>query len=234
MSAKVSLIIPCYNDHVNLQKQLHNIVSWKLLPNEIIIIDSSEQSFSIDKNTEASLKESSVNLTLIHKINLFPGHARNIGIKKSINDILAFIDSSTFPNNNWLFSGIALLKKNNTQGVWGKTFYEANTYKSKIIRAASYGALPIRTLPGSILKKDIFLQCGFFIESVRAGEDADWMSRVKLHQISIEDSSEFLSYNNLNLMKIFSLLKNGLEIIPLVRFFLFITHIETFTYLLFL
>ena len=37
-------------------------------------------------------------------------------------------------------------------------------------------------------KKDIFLQCGFFIESVRAGEDADWMSRVKLHQISIEDS----------------------------------------------
>ena len=203
----ISLIIPSCNDHEQIQKQFKNLTSWKVLPNEIIIVDSSDQNISIEKIKEISLDNQSIKIKIIHKENLYPGHARNIGIKNSKNDILAFLDASTHPSDNWLSSGVTLLKKNNSYGVWGKTYYEVNNYKSRIIRASTYGVSPIRTLPGSIIKKDVFLQCGFFIESVRSGEDADWISRVKLHKIYMENSFETLKYYRLNNIKVTTLIK---------------------------
>ena len=207
MLEDISLIIPSYNDYEQIQKQFKNLTSWKSLPNEIIIVDSSDQNISIEKIKEISLDYPSIKIKIIHKKNLYPGHARNIGIKNSKNNILAFLDVSTYPSNNWLSSGITLLKKNNSFGVWGKTHYEASNFKSRIIRASTYGVSPIRTLPGSIIKKDVFFQCGFFIESVRSGEDVDWMSRVKLHKIYMECSDEQLKYNLLNDIKITTLIK---------------------------
>jgi hypothetical protein len=91
--------------------------------------------------------------------------------------------------------------------VWGNTHYEADTYVAKIIRACTYGAKPIKTFPGSIIKKNTFKKCGLFIESSRAGEDGDWMTRSSMHRIKISNPKETLSYDEINDFTIKILLK---------------------------
>ena len=207
MKKKVSLIIPSYNDNNKLTKLLSSLNTWQAIPNEIIIVDSSQNKFSISKDFKKFIKKFSIRFLLIHKKNLFPGHSRNIGIINSTNSLLAFLDTSTFPTVNWLSSGLKIIEKNDSEGVWGNTYYQSLKYISKIIRACTVGEKPIKTLPGTILKKNVFNRCGLFIESVRAGEDGDWRSRVELHKINMSDPKEILIYNKLNFISLKELLK---------------------------
>lgn len=197
---EISLIIPSKNAESKLTQLLESILSWKIIPNEIIIIDSSDEKYKISPTFELFVKKSGIRLITIHKQNLYPGHARNIGINSSTNTLLAFLDTSTQPNSRWLSSGINLMDLNKSDGVWGNTYYQATKFSTKIFRACTYGELPIRTFPGSILNKDIFSKCGLFIENTRAGEDGDWMSRAELHRFKILLPEEFLKYDKLNFL----------------------------------
>jgi glycosyltransferase involved in cell wall biosynthesis len=207
MVREISLIIPSQNAETKLLHLLSNILDWEVIPNEIIIVDSSQRKFFIPEDQESSIRKLNISLVIIYGDNLYPGHARNIGIANATNSLLAFLDTSTHPTKKWLSNGLHLMNTNNSQGVWGNTYYEADIYTSKIIRACTYGNKPIKTFPGSILKRDIFKKCGLFIESTRAGEDGDWMSRLNLHNITLCNPDEFLNYGDLNNMSIKKLLK---------------------------
>tara|TARA_B100001057_G_scaffold110715_2_gene108735 strand:- start:6095 stop:7084 length:990 start_codon:yes stop_codon:yes gene_type:complete len=198
MIKEISLIIPSQNAKPKILYLLGCIPNWEVIPNEIIIVDSSEEKLTLPEEFEIFVKEFDIRLLTIFKENLYPGHARNIGISKSSNELLAFLDTSTIPCNKWLSSGLNLIKKQNADGVWGKTFYEADKFLPKIFRACTYGEKPIKTLPGTILKSHIFNRCGLFIESTRAGEDGDWMSRAELQEINMSFPEKFLDYDELN------------------------------------
>lgn len=198
MIRQVSLIIPSYNDNSKLIKLLTSIPDWEAIPNEIIIVDSSYNEPLIPKDVLIFSQKHDIKFLVLHKKNLYPGHARNIGINAAKNDLVAFLDTSTFPTKNWLSDGLNKINTQKSDGVWGNTYYKADTFISKTFRACTYGAKPIRTFPGSILKKNIFNRCGLFIETVRAGEDGDWMSRADLQNINISTPKEFLKYNKLN------------------------------------
>jgi len=207
MKKKISLIIPSYNDKKKLLKLLNSINNWNVYPDEIIVIDSSKKKLLIPKDLQNFIKKQNIRLSIIYKNNLYPGNARNIGINYSTNSMLAFLDTSTLPNSKWLQSGLEIMRKDNPEGVWGNTYYQADTYISKLIRASTVGTTPIKTFPGSILKKNIFNKCGLFIEYVRAGEDGDWRSRLELHKINMSNSKEPLMYDKFNSMSISFLLK---------------------------
>ena len=207
MIKDVSLIIPCQNADTKVHKLLRSIQSWEIMPNEIIVVDSSMNRLSIPKDIEAFTKKLNIKLLIFHEKNLYPGHARNIGIKNSTNTFLAFLDTSTEPTNKWLSSGLSLVTAQNSEGVWGSTFYQADTFTSKIFRACTFGAKPIKTIPGTILNKSIFNICGLFIETTRAGEDGDWMSRAKLQRIKMSSPEEILEYDQLHFMSISKLIK---------------------------
>lgn len=198
MIRQVSLIIPSYNDNSKLIKLLTSIPDWEAIPNEIIIVDSSYNEPLIPEDVLIFSQKHDIKFLVLHKKNLYPGHARNIGINAAKNDLVAFLDTSTFPTKNWLSDGLNKINTQKSDGVWGNTYYKADTFISKTFRACTYGAKPIRTFPGSILKKNIFNRCGLFIETVRAGEDGDWMSRADLQNINISTPKEFLKYNKLN------------------------------------
>lgn len=165
MIKKISLIIPSYNDKNKLTKLLSNMITWQAVPNEIIIVDSSENKFSITKDFKQFIKKFNIRFLLIHKKNLFPGHARNIGIANSTNSLLAFLDTSTIPNSKWLYSGLKFIVKNNSvHGIWGKTHYSADTYIAKLIRASTVGSKPLTTFPGSIIKKKCLIRLVFLLK----------------------------------------------------------------------
>jgi len=207
MIKNVSLIIPCQNAAKKLFQLFESIPSWEIIPNEIIVIDSSLDKIFVSKDFELFVKEQNIDFLLIHKKNLFPGHARNIGISKAKNSVLAFLDTSTSPSEDWLSTGLDAMKHQNTDGVWGKTYYQADKFLPKIFRACTFGSSPIKTFPGTIMKKNIFNKCGLFIETARAGEDGDWMSRAELHNINMSTPEKFLKYNELNKIGFKNILK---------------------------
>ena len=207
MNEKVSLVIPCQNDKTNLSVLLNTIESWESYPNEIIIVDSSINLLEIPDALNNFFKLNNITFRILHKKNLYPGAARNVGIKKSSNSIIGFLDVLTLPDRSWLSKGLLDFEDKTIDGVCGHTIYIAKTRFEKLIRACTFGNLPIRTLPGSIIKKSAFELSGLFIESTRAGEDADWMSRATLHKLSFKDPAETLSYNGLSDMTLFGLVR---------------------------
>ena len=200
MIKEVSLIIPYKSDQEKLSILLSSMLDWKATPNEIIIINTSSNGIFIPNDFKSFYKDNNTNLYILEKKNMYPGGARNFGIKKVTNSLLAFLDTSTHPSNDWLSRGLEIIETGNYEGVWGSTYYEANLFISRIFRACTYGEKPIKTFPGSILHKDVFTKCGLFIESTRAGEDGDFMSRMDLHNINITKSENFLKYDKLDRM----------------------------------
>jgi glycosyltransferase involved in cell wall biosynthesis len=198
MIRDVSLIIPSQNAEKKLFKLLKSIPDWDTIPNEIIIVDSSDDKLIIPNCFNIFVKNDNINLSIIYGKSLYPGHARNIGINSSNNNLLAFLDTSTTPRRAWLSSGLEIISTQNSAGVWGKTYYEADKLLTKIYRASTFGEKPIKTFPGSILKKNVFNRCGLFIETTRAGEDGDWISRCTAHGLKISIPYEFLNYGELN------------------------------------
>ena len=110
-----------------------SIQNWEVIPNEIIIVDSSEVKPLIPEEFKQFVKKFDIRLLTIFEKNLYPGHARNIGISNSTNNLLAFLDTSTMPCHKWLSSGLNLIKKQNTDGVWGHTHYLADKFFRKFL-----------------------------------------------------------------------------------------------------
>ncbi len=230
---KISLIIPHSDSERELSELLSNIKLWTLYPNEILLIDSSKSKLKISEDFSKFCDDNKITLKITFGDDLFPGAARNIGVFSTENNILAFLDVRTIPSNEWLKSGFEILKEQESEGVWGYTYYEAKTHTEKIIRASSYGKKSIRTLPGSIFHKDVFLKCGLFIESVRGGEDGDWMSRVNLHRLNISKPKDRIIYRGLSNASYFSIIKKwhrnylSASILPSMR-----AHVDLYFYVI--
>lgn len=207
MIKEISLIIPNQDDEERLSSLLCSISNWKIVPNEIIIINTSSNILSIPSDFELFIEQSNIKFYAIHKKNFYPGHARNIGIENASNLLLAFLDTSTHPCNNWLSDSMEIISSNKHQIVWGRTYYQTEKFLPKIFRACTYGEKPIKTLPGSIMHKDVFKKCGIFVEATRAGEDGDFMSRVELHNINVTEAKNFLKYDKLDRMSFIEIVK---------------------------
>lgn len=153
----------------------------EILPNEVIIIDTSNNEFSEKFNSICNHYKI---VKVIIAIGSYPGEARNIGIDNSSFDLLGFLDVRTIPPSNWLSSSLELLKKNSTiSGVYGNTEYHTSREKSLLIKYSTYGLNPLITVPGMLIKRSAITKVGNFIPTTRAGEDADWLIRLHFQKI---------------------------------------------------
>jgi hypothetical protein len=204
----ISLIIPHSNQLFELLNLLSGISDWDLKPDEIIIVDSSNDKLHVNAYITEVLYKIDIKFEIFHSAHAYPGAARNIGIKISNGEFLAFLDVKTIPQKNWLDSAInQLLAHPDASGVFGSTQYIANNYIAKLMRMATYGVSPLRTLPGSLFRRDTIFISGQFIESTRAGEDTDWMIRLNLHNLNILNAKSIMSYDGLDNLTLPSLLK---------------------------
>ena len=130
MKKKISLIIPAYSSDLSIEDLIINILTWSLLPDEIIIINSSKKKYLIKLDLIKKLKQKKIKLITIHNKNLFPGAARNVGILRSNYEYIAFLDVNTLPySKDWLKINFNYLIKKKFDGIFGKTFYLTNKYK---------------------------------------------------------------------------------------------------------
>jgi len=194
MNQPITLIIPHQNQRNALVSLLETIAKWTLLPDEIIIIDSSYQDLECDENFKIFCNQNNISLKIIQEKYIFPGHARNLGVQCAKNDLIAFLDAQTVPTKLWLQATFEQYNSSKAIFVRGATLYAGETFKEKIMIATTYGFKALKTLPGSLIHKEVFFKCGLFIDNVRAGEDGDWMSRSYLHKVPIVEGAEKITY----------------------------------------
>ena len=121
------------------------------------------------------IKDSNINEEKINKS--YPGKARNIGVNISQYEWLAFIDSKTIPNNDWLYNSLIDLYKSNLKLSKGICLFKAETLFLKIVKSLTYGNKLSETLPGTVINKSLFNNLGDFL-NIRAGEDLEWFQRL--------------------------------------------------------
>ncbi len=208
MKKKISLIIPAYSSDSIIEDLLINILNWSMKPLEIIIVNSSKNNYSIKLDLIKKFKKNKIKLLIINNKNLFPGAARNIGILKSSYEYIAFLDINTLPYDpKWFEINFKYLLEKNLDGVLGKTFYLTNKYKENIIVSSTYGKQYLKTVPGSIFKKKILKSIGNFNTDARAGEDTDWLERVKKSKYRFMISKAPIYYKGLYNSSYFSIVQ---------------------------
>ena len=128
----VSVIIPYFRDEKNISNSINSVLKQSYDKIEIIIIDdenskNSNQILSNFKNKKIRIFQT--------KKNLGVARARNLGIKKSKGDFIAFLDSDDLWKKNKLYFQLKKMKKYSIDFCF--TAYEAVREKKVIYSVSS-------------------------------------------------------------------------------------------------
>ena len=197
LDCDVTIIIPCQNDLNFLQECLDLIEKQELLPKKIILVDSSSNeliSNFINNNTNK------INLDIIYKKikKSYAGKSTNYGSLFCTTKYLAFLDTKTMPNKNWLKYSFEKIKKHNFDIIFGNTTFKAKSIFQKYVNAVSYGNIAHETVPGTLIKSKIFNDEYFFNENLRSGYDIEWRDKVKKKYLCFNPSISLIIYSSLS------------------------------------
>lgn len=198
MNHEIAVVIPAYFNLKDFQLTFEKVLSQSHIPKEIIIIDSSKDDVIkqfIDKlshNTDIKI------IYLPQTKKLFPGAARNLGASIASSKWIAFLDTKTMPNSNWLELSLSKVISDKAEIVFGKTKYKAVTSFQFYLIGSTYGFNPIVTVPGTLISNKKFHETNRFNSIIRSGEDIQWRAEVSKKFITTEiDDKDSLSYSSL-------------------------------------
>jgi glycosyltransferase involved in cell wall biosynthesis len=192
MILDVSLIVPIKNEASNLELFVAKIFELNCLPNEVIFIDagSTDGSSIIINKFYTPFKNHGINFQFLYLHNAFPGKARNLGIQKSNNSWVCFLDVGILPDKNWLNNLWQDSIQHKSKVVFGKCSFNSDLFLGKIICALSYGINKCHTVvPASLFHKKIFEDFGYFRENLRAAEDIVWRNNLYQNKIYCVESN---------------------------------------------
>ena len=182
----ISVVIPAYNSQSYIEETIRSVLAQEDVDLEIIVVDdgSRDRTREVVKNLNPSIR-------LIEKENGGPASARNLGIKSSKGDIIAFLDADDIwepgkcrrqldemiahPEIGLLHSKAVNFRTTHKtlapgeQGACKKGYVFAELLKSNFIRTSTVA-----------VRKECFLNCGEFNESEEliAVEDYDMWLRI--------------------------------------------------------
>ena len=179
---KISVVIPTLNRINTLQRALDSVINQTYKPAEIIVVDNGSSD-----GTLKFLREQYPKITIITETEIGVSSARNKGIKKSINQWIALLDSDDawHPRKLEIQTSMldSALKEYNlihTDEVWFRNNKHINQMK-KHKKQGGYIFERCLSLccisPSSVLfKKNILDKVGLFDESLPVCEDYDmWL-----------------------------------------------------------
>lgn len=118
---------------------------------------------------------------------------RNAGLKKSKGDIIAFIDASCVPEKDWLQNLINPILKENEDIVMGKTGSAGGATLNDLAHEKLKNSKYVSEAPtiNLSIRKSVFLEVGYFDETLDYGSDVDftWRSIDKGFRIRYEPSA---------------------------------------------
>jgi cellulose synthase/poly-beta-1,6-N-acetylglucosamine synthase-like glycosyltransferase len=187
----ITVIIPTYNSEKYISRALHALYERNTcIPSQVIIVDGESKDSTVKKAREYPVE-------IFSNPKISAADARNIGIKFSKGDIIAFTDSDCVPDKNWL-ENIFKRFKNNPEliGTGGKMLplkpknnietFSANVFLNEIMKFPKQIFKPLeKFLPGSFItancayRKEALIKVGGFNEFFKNnGEDIDLFWRM--------------------------------------------------------
>jgi glycosyltransferase involved in cell wall biosynthesis len=195
----ISVIIPTYNRFEVLQRALESVYAQTYQPKEIIIIDDG----STDETSQ--IQNLFPEIKYIYQENSGVSSARNLGIKNSTNEWIAFLDSDdefhidklkqqvefhqknpdilmSYTDEKWVRDGVEIKLPKKYKKIGGSIFAESLSY--------------CNIAPSStIINKNLLEQVGLFDESLEVCEDYDLWLRVALkNNIGLIDKKLITKY----------------------------------------
>lgn len=179
----VSVILPVFNGEKYLAEAIESVLSQRYAPVEIIVVDdgSSDGSAKI----AAQYKD---HVRYFYQSHAGPAAARNLGIRQSSGQVIAFIDSDDIWPPDKLRKQIQCLEMfpeaDVIQGVVRRIFL--SEMKKSFSDESSLDLMFLYSNLGSmIMRRAVFERIGFFNESLPFHEDTDFWIRIRESQLLV-------------------------------------------------
>ena len=195
----ISVIIPYHNEEKTIKKTLELIKSRSYQPKKILLINSSSTDNTSSLIDKWIIKNKCTNkYKNIFKNTKYPSTSKNLGIKLSKTEWLAFMDCDLKFKKDWLQNQVKFLKKNNLKIVLGSCYLKGNGLVDACCVAQTWGyKTKIGVIPSSVINKKIFKKFGLFYPS-RAGYDRLWINNLKKIYKNKVRNNYTIEYNNFN------------------------------------
>lgn len=183
---KVSVIVPAYNQAKYLKQTLNSVLNQTYNDWECVIVNdgSTDNTAKIAKNYVKKDKR----FKYIYQKNKGLAGARNTGIKTSQGEYIGFLDSDDLWKPSMLEKTVTFLAGNHktsiVSGAWsyvdknGKLISRKNgpaKCENYLVELLFGNLFPVHAL---LIKKAVFIDCGFFDSSLPSSEDWDMWLRV--------------------------------------------------------
>jgi len=182
---KISIILPFYNEEKTIGLTIECLRSQSLIANEIIFVDSGSDDNTVKIINEAATKYPALHIKTLFSGKMSPSSSVNLGIKKSINNMIVYMDCGLDIPPDWLESQAASYNKKKADIISGRIYTEGMNIVDKCFIAHTYGFRnKCICLTGSLMDKLIFKDIGYFIENCRAGYDIDFINKARQNSLT--------------------------------------------------
>ncbi len=197
----ISIIIPAFNCESTIEETIYSVINQTIKNIEIIVINNN----STDNTLNKVIKISDNRIKIYNCKKQSPAAARNLGIKYSSSDIIAFIDADDIWFRNKLEKSLLALKK------YDFVYHDLYIYKKKNFKFIYKGiaktrlfSYPVKRdliLNGNgintssvVVKKSLLYKAGLFDENENlfAAEDYDLWIKISEYTESFKKIKETL------------------------------------------
>mgnify|MGYP001042073439 CR=1 FL=1 len=180
----VSVVIPCYNERYEIISTLDRILehinnSSLKVDYEILVIDSStDDTYEILQNSHHTQYKELKLIKSEHQ--MFPGEARNTGVKMSLFDIIIFVDTGFSFEPLWFERLVTpLLNDRNLDIVWGTTYTSTECDSDRLFAFLIESKANFRKIiPNVAIRKKVFTDGNWFLNDLRAVEDTFFIQQI--------------------------------------------------------
>ena len=196
---KVSIIIPVKNEERTIANTINSILRIDYPYYEVLLVDggSEDQTLSIVKKIKGNPHPLENKLRIIKTNDSMPSQGRNVGIRNSLGEIVAFVDGDCYVAKDWLKNAVALLERKGVGGVGGQVIScRKGAYLSRALLdiastffASAGSTLFIRhrsekeveNIPSchAVYHREAVERAGLYPEDLRFCEDVDLNHRIR-------------------------------------------------------
>ena len=183
MESSVTVVVPYFNEAQSIKYTLESIAKQSVTAKRAIFVNSSSSDNTFDLVNEWIKKNQQFFSTKFD--NLFestcnPGSSKNIGIKHTETEWIAFMDCGQKIGSDWLKKQLEFIKRNDVDVAFGVVFMHGINWIDRCAVAQTYGYKVSRPcVPSTLVKKSVFDKTGLFLEGRRSGYDMAWIAKVK-------------------------------------------------------
>jgi len=175
---KISAIVTYYNEEKNILKTINSLLNQTKKIDEIIFVNSKSNDGTSEIINKFIKKNPNYRIKNISFKTQFPSESINLGIVIASNDLIFLMDCGLQFSKNTLKYSFELLQKKNLDLVFGSAKLQGINPVDVASVSHTYGYNKYNiTIPGSLIKKNIFYNNGFFLES-RSFYDVIWKKKI--------------------------------------------------------